>query len=191
MKCRIAIFASGSGTNAENIIRYFSDRSSAEVVLVVSSREDAGVCERARSLNIDLRVISKSAFENESAVLALLRSYEVDLIILAGFLLRVPPYLVRAYRQAILNIHPALLPRFGGAGMYGDRVHEAVKLSGEKETGITIHYIDEEYDRGTILFQAVCPIAPDDDITGIARKVRELEYRYYPEIIDRVIDGSL
>lgn len=191
MKRKIAIFSSGSGTNAENIISYFSDRITAQVVLIVSNRAEAPVGERARRLNKPFQIVSKADLADPDLVLNLLRSYEVDLIVLAGFLLRIPAYLIEAYPRAIINIHPALLPRFGGAGMYGDRVHEAVKASGAETTGITVHYVNEEYDEGNILFQAACSVEAADTPQGIAAKVHELEYRYYPEVIERLITGLL
>ena len=166
----IAIFASGSGTNAENIIRYFEKNASVRVRLVLSNRKDAYVLERACRLGV-------------------LRKYQIDFIVLAGFLLRIPDALLHAYPDKIINIHPALLPKFGGKGMYGDRVHEAVVMAGESESGITIHYIDEHYDEGSTVFQAKCPVLPGDTPADVAKKVHALEYEWFPKIIERVVNS--
>ena len=180
----IAIFASGSGTNAENIIRYFQKKRSAVVQLVLSNKKDAYVLERAKCLNVSCRYFPKNDWEEGSEILSLLKAHEIELIVLAGFLLKIPDLLLQAYPHRIINIHPALLPKYGGKGMYGDRVHEAVVAAGEKETGITIHYIDEEYDKGEILFQATCPVLPTDTPEEVATKVHALEYEHYPQVID-------
>lgn len=153
MEKNIAIFASGSGTNAENIIRYFEGNDSVRVKLVLSNRKDAYVLERAHRLGVPCRAFPKSDWEIAESILDLLREHQIDLIVLAGFLLRIPDALLHAYPNKIINIHPALLPKFGGKGMYGDRVHEAVVMAGESESGITIHYIDEHYDEGSIIFK--------------------------------------
>ncbi|MDR2858961.1 MAG: phosphoribosylglycinamide formyltransferase, partial [Mediterranea sp.] len=158
----IAILASGSGTNAENIINYFGKNNLVEVALIISNKENAYVLERARKLNVTTAVVPKSDWETGEKVIALLRKYQIDFIVLAGFLLRVPYAVLRAYPRKMINIHPALLPKFGGKGMYGDKVHEAVVAAREKESGITIHYINEYYDEGQIIFQAKCEILPED-----------------------------
>ncbi len=183
----IAIFASGSGSNAENIIRYFEENDAVSVVLVVSNKADAYVLERAARLGVPARVFLKADWTDGVAVLAALREYRVDFIVLAGFLLRVPEVLLNAYSEKIINIHPALLPKFGGKGMYGDRVHEAVVASGEKESGITIHYIDERYDEGSVIFQATCPVLPADTPDDVAAKVHALEYEHFPKVIDQLL----
>ena len=190
MNTHIAIFASGSGTNAENIIQYFSKSKSIEVSLVVSNRSDAYVLERARLLKVPELIITKKEFsESEYYVLTKLRDFHIDFIVLAGFLLQIPKYLIQAYPGAIINIHPALLPKYGGKGMYGDRVHEAVVMAGESESGITIHYIDEHYDEGSTVFQAKCPVLPGNTPADVAKKVHALEYEWFPKIIERVVNS--
>lgn len=187
MQKNIAIFASGSGTNAENIIRHFQGNESARVALVVSNKPDAFVLVRAEKLGVPSLTLTRDELADGDGMAGLMRRHGIDFIVLAGYLLRVPEGLLRAYPHRIVNIHPALLPRHGGKGMYGDRVHRAVVEAGERESGITIHYIDEHYDEGTTLFQAKCPVTPDDTPDDVARKVHELEYRYYPEVIERLL----
>lgn len=187
MRKNIAVFASGSGTNAENIIRYFSENDSARVQLVLSNKQDAFVLERAHALGVPCEVFLKPEWDSPEKILAILRRYEIDFIVLAGFLLRVPDAILHAYPNKIINIHPALLPKFGGKGMYGDRVHEAVVAAGEQETGITIHYINEHYDEGDIVFQATCPVLPEDTPSDVAKKVHALEYKHFPVVIERLI----
>lgn len=187
MRIKIGIFASGSGTNAENIIRYFEKKPSYQVALIVSNKPDAYVLERARKYNIPSVVCSKADFMDTDKVMALLREREIDFIVLAGFLLRVPDNLLEAYPNRIVNIHPALLPKHGGKGMYGDKVHEAVVAAKEPESGITIHYINERYDEGDIIFQASCPVLPEDTPDEVAAKVHALEYKYYPTVIEEVL----
>ena len=183
----IAIFASGSGTNAENLIRYFQENDSVRVSLVLSNKVDAFVLERACRLGVPSGVFSKEEWNSGEGILGLLREYEIDFIVLAGFLLRIPESLLHAYPDKIINIHPALLPKFGGKGMYGNKVHEAVIAAGEKESGITIHYINEHYDEGNILFQAKCPVLSTDSAEEVANKVHALEYQYFPVIVERVL----
>ena len=190
MKKNIAIFASGSGTNAENIIRYFQENDLIRVALVLSNRSDAYVLERAHRLQVPSEVFLKEDWVSGEQILALLHEYHIDFIVLAGFLIRVPERLLHAYPDKIINIHPALLPKFGGKGMYGDRVHEAVVAAGETESGITIHYINEHYDEGDTIFQAKCPVLPDDSAIDVAQKVHSLEYKHYPLIIERTILGK-
>ncbi|KAA6326213.1 Phosphoribosylglycinamide formyltransferase, partial [termite gut metagenome] len=161
MKTNIAILASGSGSNAENIIHYFKKSNLVKISLVISNKENAYVLERAQRLNVPFVVAPKSNWETGATVMALLQQYQIDFIVLAGFLLRVPDTLLRAYPDKIINIHPALLPKFGGKGMYGDNVHKAVVAAGEKESGITIHYVNEHYDEGQIIFQAKCEVFPE------------------------------
>jgi len=182
---RIALFASGAGSNVENIIRYFLNSRELEFPVVISNRHDALVHERAKKYRIPSYYFKKSDFEN-GEVLNLLREKSIDFIVLAGFLLKVPDNLLKAYPNRIINIHPALLPKFGGQGMYGSRVHEAVVASGEKETGITIHYVNENYDEGRIIFQAKCPVLPDDSPEDVAAKVHALEYEHFPRVIGEV-----
>ncbi|MFR2069724.1 MAG: phosphoribosylglycinamide formyltransferase [Bacteroides nordii] len=187
MKKNIAIFASGSGTNAENIIRYLQENDFIRVALVLSNRSDAYVLERVNRLKVPSKVFLKDDWISGEQILALLREYNIDFIVLAGFLVRVPEVLLHAYPDKIINIHPALLPKFGGKGMYGDRVHEAVVAAGEKESGITIHYINEHYDEGNTIFQAKCPVLPEDSPADVAKKVHSLEYEYYPQVIEKLL----
>lgn len=187
MKKNIAIFASGSGSNAENIIRYFQESDSVQVALVLSNKSDAYVLERAHRLGVPSHVFAKEEWIVGDKILAMLQEYCIELVVLAGFLIRVPDVLLHAYPDKIINIHPALLPKFGGKGMYGDRVHEAVVAAGEKESGITIHYINEHYDEGSPIFQATCPVLPTDAPDDVAKKVHALEYEYFPQIIEQVL----
>ena len=187
MKKNIAIFASGSGTNAENIIRYLQENDFIRVALVLSNRSDAYVLERANRLKVPSKVFLKDDWISGEQILALLREYNIDFIVLAGFLVRVPDVLLHAYPDKIINIHPALLPKFGGKGMYGDRVHEAVVTAGEKESGITIHYINEHYDEGDTIFRATCPVLPTDSPGDVAEKVHALEYEHFPRVIEQII----
>lgn len=187
MRIKIGIFASGSGTNAENIIRYFSEKPSFQVTLIVSNKEDAYVLERARKFDIPAIVCSKMDFLSTNKVVDILREYKINFIILAGFLLRIPENIIHIYPNRIVNIHPALLPKYGGKGMYGDHVHEAVVKAGEHESGITIHYINERYDEGNIIFQVSCRVLPSDTPHDVAEKVHALEYKYYPRVIEDVL----
>ncbi len=186
----IAIFVSGNGTNCENIIRHFADGKASRVVLVLSSRPDAYAIKRAESLGIPVEVVPKDGFCNETRLMAVLKSYQVDFIVLAGFLLMVPSFLLLHYPHRIINIHPALLPKYGGCGMYGRHVHEAVFANHESETGITVHYVSEVCDGGEILFQAKTQLSPDDTPDEIAAKVHRLEMQYYPEVIERAIENE-
>lgn len=186
MPIRIAIFASGSGSNAENIIRYFSNHPNFVFPVIISNNEKAFVHERAKKLEIPSVTFSKEDFLKGEKILIFLQEQKIDAIVLAGFLLQVPSLVIDAYPQKIINIHPALLPKFGGKGMYGMRVHEAVKEAGETETGITIHYVNNEYDAGEIIFQAKCPVLPEDTPETIAKKVHELEYQYFPRVIEKI-----
>lgn len=185
----LAIFASGSGTNAENLIRHFEHHKSIKVALVVTNRAGAGVVERAERLNVPVVYMPKADMGDEELVLETLRAYSVDWIILAGYLLLVPGYLIGAFPDRILNIHPALLPKFGGKGMYGSHVHEAVVKAGEKESGITVHLVNNEYDRGKVVFQKAVPVSEGDTPETVAKKVQELEHRYFPEIVEKAVGG--
>ena len=183
----IAIFASGTGSNARKIIEYFQDSPAVQVALVVSNKKDAGVLDIARAHDIPVHVIGRQNFYETEDLLEVLQQQRVDFIVLAGFLWLIPAYLVRAYPRRMVNIHPALLPKYGGKGMYGIHVHEAVRAADEPETGITIHYVNEHYDEGDIVFQARCPVAPHDTPADIARKVLTLEHLYYPQIIAQIL----
>lgn len=184
---KLAIFASGSGTNAQNIAEYFSGHPKIRVSLILSNRPDAYVLERAKKLNIPTYVFDRKTFYETETVLEILRKYEIGHLILAGFLWLIPDYLLRAYPERIINIHPALLPKFGGKGMYGDKVHQAVIAAGEKRTGISIHYVNARYDEGEIIFQESFEILPGDTPESIAKKVHELEYRHFPRVIEEVV----
>lgn len=182
----IAIFASGNGTNAENIIRRINSdpQCGLKVALVVTNRADAQVVERARRLGVEAVVLTRDTIRDEATLLGLMDSHHVDAIVLAGFLLLIPGFLLHRYPRRVINIHPSLLPRHGGRGMYGHRVHQAVIESGDAETGITIHLVDEEYDRGEILFQATTPVDPGADTAeSVEARVRALEIAHYPEVI--------
>ena len=183
----IAIFASGSGSNAENIINYFSGSQEVSVALIVCNKADAFVFERAKKLGVPARLVTKAQMQDEASVMALLKEFNIDFIVLAGYLLLVPKYLVEAYPRAIVNIHPALIPLHCGKGMYGDRVHEDVIKSGDKQSGITIHYVNEFFDNGDIIFQATCPVEPGDDAHAVATKVHALEYAHFPRVIAETI----
>ena len=183
----IAIFVSGSGTNCENIIRYFRDSEHIHTALVVSNRADAYALERAKRLGVPTAVVPKAQLNDPSATLPLLTEYGIQFIVLAGFLPMVPDYLIDAYPRRIVNIHPALLPKFGGKGMWGHHVHEAVKAAGETESGITIHYVTPVCDGGEIIAQFSTPLSPDDTPDDIADKVHELEMAHFPEVLNEVI----
>lgn len=187
MKKRIAIFASGSGSNAENIARYFAHNENIEIALIVSNKSDAYVLQRAENLGIPSVVITGKQMQESDSVLSLLKEQSIDFIVLAGYLLKVPEYLIAAYPQKIINIHPALLPRHGGKGMYGDHVHKSVVASGDRESGITIHYVNENYDEGTTIFQAFCEVLPTDTYEEVANKVHALEYAHFPRVIGDIL----
>ena len=190
MKRRIAIFASGTGRNARNLITYFSGHPLAEVVLLVSNNPEAGALQHAARLNVPSAVFDKAGFNRPELILSYLQQHRIDLIVLAGFLLRVPTFLIEAFPKSIINLHPALLPKFGGKGMYGMHVHRAVKEAGETRTGITIHYINEHYDEGEMIAQYSCPVDADDTPEEIAQKVHRLEYRYYPQVIEQLLSPA-
>jgi phosphoribosylglycinamide formyltransferase-1 len=184
---KIALLASGSGSNAENIIRYFAENKQVKFPLIVSNKADAYVHERAKKLNVPSFTVNKSGFES-GEVLRLLQEHEIDFVVLAGFLLQVPENLLKAYPNQIINIHPALLPKYGGKGMYGHHVHDAVVANHESESGITIHYVNENYDEGQIIFQAKCEVLPTDTPDEVAEKVHALEYEYFPKVIASLLN---
>ena len=183
---RIVIFASGSGTNAENIIKYFKQSAVATVIQVLTNKQHAKVLERAKSLNVKSLYFDKKAFVEDDTILNLLIK-EADYIILAGFLWHVPLKIVEVFPNKIINIHPALLPKYGGKGMYGMNVHKAVIENKEQETGITIHYVNENYDKGAIIFQEKVSIELNDTPEMVASKIHELEYEHFPKVIEQVI----
>ncbi len=183
----IVIFASGSGSNAQRIIEYFHEKNIVTVSAIFCNRSDAYVLERAKKLNIPATVFNKSDFYETGHVLQQLKHIHPDLIVLAGFLWKVPQEIIHTFPRKIINIHPALLPKYGGKGMYGERVHHAVIENREKESGITIHYVNENYDEGDIIMQAKCKIEPIDSPESLAKKIHELEYRYFPETIEQLL----
>lgn len=183
----IVLFASGGGSNALKIIEHFKDSPLGRVALVVSNKPGAGVLSIAAEHGIPAQIIDRPGFYDTEEILDVLKKHEIGLVVLAGFLWLVPGYLVRAFPRRILNIHPALLPKFGGKGMYGHHVHEAVKAAGETETGMTIHFVNEHYDEGDIVFQARCPVAPEDSPADIARNVLALEHQFFSETVEKVI----
>lgn len=183
----IAIFASGSGTNAENIIKYFSTKNTAKVCLVLSNNRQAMVLKRAEALNIRTVFFERKEFYVTGKVLRYLALYKIDFIVLAGFLWLVPENIVEQYSNRIVNIHPALLPSYGGKGMYGDVVHKAVINNHDSESGITIHYANKLYDSGDVIFQARCKVDPSDTPDTLASKVHSLEYKHYPEVIENLV----
>ena len=186
-KTRIAIFASGTGSNARKVIEHFKDHPSVQVALVVSNKKDAGVLDIAKEHHIDTLIVSKSILYETEDILKHLSDYKISFIVLAGFLLLVPQYIISRFNKKIVNIHPALLPKFGGKGMFGSHVHEAVKAAGETETGITIHYCNEHYDEGSTIFQVRCAVSPVDTPQDIARKVLALEHAHFAKVIDRLL----
>ncbi len=184
---RIVLFASGSGSNVENIVTYFSGHSNITVSCVLTNKRDAHVLDRCNRLGVPAFYFNKAGFVNTPLVLQLLKCLEPDLIVLAGFLLKIPPDLVNAFPGKIINIHPALLPKYGGKGMYGKHVHIAVKSEGESETGITIHYVNEHYDEGAIIKQFKVEIAKEDTVDQITAKVHALEHRHFPQVIEDIL----
>ena len=183
----IAIFASGTGTNTENIIQYFQQKKTAKIVLIVCNNPQAGVLKIATVNNIPSIIIQKEKFFKGDAYLPELKTAGVNFIVLAGFLWKIPSLIINEYRDAIINIHPALLPKFGGKGMYGNFVHEAVLSAKEKESGITIHFVDEFYDNGKTIFQVTCPVYENDTTETLAKRIHELEYTYFPKVIEELI----
>jgi phosphoribosylglycinamide formyltransferase-1 len=183
----IAIFASGSGSNAENIANYFADSDYAQVSVIVANNPNAYVLERAKKLGIESITVTKSQFMEADTLIAELKERNIDFIVLAGFLLLVPQKYIDAYPGRIVNIHPALLPKHGGKGMYGSHVHESVVAAGDTESGITIHLIDGNYDKGTTFFQATCPVLPTDTPDDVAQKVHALEYEHFPHVIEEIM----
>lgn len=184
---QIVILASGSGSNAENIITYFKDNPNIKVVAVLTNKKEAKVLERCDRLGVPAFYFNRTSFTHSDTVINLLKGLDTDMIVLAGFLWKIPAPMIAAFPNQIINIHPALLPKYGGKGMYGDKVHQAVKDNKETETGITIHYVNENYDEGTIIFQAKTKVAPTDSPHEIAEKVHQLEYEHFPKIIEKLL----
>lgn len=183
----VAIFVSGGGTNCENIIRYFKNSEQVKIRLVVSNKADAYALVRAQNQGVPTVVITKQDFNDKQKMAALMKKYDIEFIVLAGFLLIVPDFLIEAYDRRMINIHPALLPKYGGKGMYGHHVHEAVKAAGEKETGMTVHYVSNVCDGGEIIAQFSTPIGPDDTPDDIAEKEHILEMEHFPKVIEEII----
>ncbi len=183
---RIAIFASGSGTNAENLIKYFNNSQIARVTIVLSNNKDAKVFQRAEKHGVRTLLFSRNELYETDSIIAILKE-SADFIVLAGFLWRIPFALINVFPDKIINIHPALLPKYGGKGMYGMYVHESVKRNKEKETGITIHYVNEKYDDGNIIFQEKTSILPEDTAEDIAAKIHKLEYKFFPAVIEDLL----
>jgi phosphoribosylglycinamide formyltransferase-1 len=182
----IVILASGSGTNAENIIKYFKNNTLISVVQVLSNKKDAKVLERAKRLNINSIYFDRGDFYTSDKILTILKE-KADFIVLAGFLWKIPDNIIEAFPNKIINIHPALLPKYGGKGMYGMHVHNAVVKNKEQESGITIHYVNENYDEGAIIFQAKVAIETSDSPEDVAQKIHKLEYKHFPKVIEEVI----
>lgn len=183
----IAIFVSGSGSNCENIIQYFQNNKQANIALVVSNRSDAYALVRAQRLNVPTKVLPKAEFNNQEMVMKLMADYRIDFIVLAGFLLMIPDWLISAYQYRMINLHPALLPKFGGIGMYGHYVHEAVRKANETETGMTVHWVSPVCDGGEIIAQFRTPITPDDTPDDIAAKEHVLEMKHFPQVIEAIL----
>jgi phosphoribosylglycinamide formyltransferase-1 len=183
----IAIFATGGGSNAQKIIEHFENHDKVKVSLVISNKKTAGVLERAVDKNIPTLIISREEFYQTENILQKLHTFQIDFIVLAGFLWLMPTYLVKSYVNKVVNIHPALSPKYGGKGMYGMNVHRAVHAAEEEESGMTIHYVNEHYDEGTIIFQAKCSLQSTDSSEDIAKKVLQLEHQHYPRVIESII----
>ena len=186
-KVNIAIFVSGSGSNCENLIRYFEGSERIATPLVVSNKPDAYALVRAYKLGVPAAVVSKTELNNPEVMLPLLNKYEIHFIVLAGFLPLIPDFLIEAFPRKIVNLHPALLPKYGGKGMWGHHVHEAVKAAGETETGMTVHYVTPVCDGGEIIAQYKCELSPEDSVDDIAAKEHELEMQYFPQIVEKTI----
>lgn len=184
---KIAIFVSGSGSNAQNIIEYFRKKNTGKIVCIFCNKPDAYVITRAKNFQIPVHLFDRPTFYNSDQVTRQLLQLNIDLIVLAGFMWLIPESLIAAFNNRIINIHPALLPKYGGKGMYGDNVHKAVVANHETETGITIHLVNNEYDKGEILFQAKTSIQKDATAEEVAASVHQLEYRFYPQVIEQYL----
>ena len=187
MPKRIAIFASGSGSNFQNITEWFKEKSTANIVLLASNKPKSKSIQKALELGVHPYVFNKESLTRPSGVLAKLNDEKIDFIVLAGFLLKIPDFIVQAYPYKIINIHPALLPKFGGKGMYGENVHKAVIESQEKESGITIHFVNENYDEGDIVLQVRCPVSVEDTPETLAEKIQVLEHNHFPVAVNQII----
>ena len=188
-KKRIAIFASGSGSNAEKIAEHFASNPQVEISFILTNNPQAGVIARARRLHIPVVVFDRTTFYHSSRIIEFLQNQHIDLVVLAGFMMLIPEAMVQAFPNQIVNIHPALLPKYGGKGMYGHFVHEAVVAAQETESGITIHYVNEHYDEGAIIFQATCPVVSTDTPEDVAKKVQVLEHKHFPEVVEQLLNA--
>ncbi len=188
---RIVIFASGSGTNAENLIRFFHHRETGDVIQVLTNNPHAKVLDRAKNLNVSALSFNRIAFSKSNDILNILKSTQPDLIVLAGFLWKFPEFILKEFPNKVINIHPALLPKYGGKGMYGNLVHETVVSNKETETGITIHYVNEHYDEGAIIFQAKCEVNPLDTADDVAAKIHELEMEHFPKVVESLLNSRI
>ncbi len=186
---RIVIFASGSGTNAENLIRFFHNSDNASVVQVLTNNPHAKVLDRAKSLKVSALSFNRMAFSKTNDVLHILKASQPDLIVLAGFLWKFPEFILDEFPNKVINVHPALLPKYGGKGMYGMNVHKAVVANNETETGITIHYVNENYDEGAIIFQAKCEVNSNDTPESVAAKIHELEMAHFPKVVEQLLSS--
>ena len=191
MKRNIAIFVSGSGTNCENLIRYFQGSNDINCELVISNKSDAYALVRAQNLGVATAVVPKAQLNDEAFMMPLMEQHQIDFIVLAGFLPLIPNFLIKAFPRRIVNLHPALLPKYGGKGMWGHHVHEAVKAAGETETGMTVHYVTPVCDSGEIVAQYRVALSPDDTVDDIANKEHQLEMKYFPEVVEKVIRAQL
>lgn len=189
-RLNIAVFVSGSGTNCENLIRYFMNTNNIRVALVVSNKPEAYALVRAQRLNVPTAVVTKAELNNEDVMMPLLQQHAVGMIVLAGFLPLVPDFLVEAFPRRIINIHPSLLPKYGGKGMWGRHVHEAVKAAGDTETGMTVHYVSNVCDGGEIIAQFRVAVSPDDSVDEIMEKEHQLEMRHFPVVIEKLIEEN-
>ncbi len=188
----LAVFASGEGTNAENLFQYFANSKTVKIKIVVTNKSDAGVIARAEKYKKNISILPKYVLENNTdQVIDFLQTEQVDFIVLAGFLLKIPKDLISAFPNKIINIHPSLLPKFGGAGMYGHHVHEAVLEAKESQSGITIHYVNEEYDKGEHILQAKCDIDENETLESLSKKIRALEFEYLPKAINLLLEKSV
>jgi phosphoribosylglycinamide formyltransferase-1 len=187
---RIAIFASGNGTNAERIMEYFSSNNDVKIELILSNNPNAGVLQRSRKFDVETMVFTREELYKSDKVVDNLLNKEIDLVVLAGFLWLVPSSILKQFPDRIINIHPALLPKYGGKGMFGHHVHEAVIRNKEKQSGITIHYVNEHYDEGNIIFQASCNISDDETADSLASKIHELEYQHFPVEIEKLLNAN-
>jgi phosphoribosylglycinamide formyltransferase-1 len=185
---RIVIFASGSGTNAENLIKFFHNRENASVIQVLTNNPHAKVLERCKTLNVSALSFNKMAFTETNDVLNILKASKPDLIVLAGFLWKFPDSILNEFPNKVINVHPALLPKYGGKGMYGMHVHEAVVANNETETGITIHYVNEHYDEGAVIFQAKCTVDANDTAENVAAKIHKLEMAHFPKVVEKLLN---